>query len=62
MKINVKLTYPRIEVSKQVEVGNVKNNELNKTQSKLVDQIVDELSPQLYKKMKNTNPKVVIKS
>ena len=62
MKIKIEYTFPRITVSEIIEVGTVKNNHLNKRQSKLVnDAISERLHRKLIEKLQKTKPQTKLK-
>ncbi|MEZ5195083.1 MAG: hypothetical protein R2764_01390 [Bacteroidales bacterium] len=63
MKIKVEYKIPSIMVSETIEVGNVKNGQLNQRQSRMVDTLVRTiLSKKLEVKAKEAlKPKVIVK-
>ena len=63
MKIKVTYFIPQVSVTQEIEVGNIKNNELTKTQSTKVDNLVkNQLAPDLYKKFEKIKPTIKIQS
>ena len=63
MKIKVEYKWPTVSVSDIIEIGTIKDGELNDRQLKLVEKLIgNELSGLLISKMeKRISPKVIIK-
>ncbi len=63
MKIKVTLRFPAMEVSEVIEIGYVKNSNLNEKQGKIVDRIVaDNLWPKMRDNIDKVQPKVILKT
>lgn len=64
MKIKVIYRIPAVETSDIIEIGSVKNSELNKKQMDMVNKLVDEsLRPMLLERFKNNfDVKIIIKA